>query len=177
MILPNYHRRIDLISELERMPNLSIPKDLSSEAVNKYILDVWQRFDVKCPPSHTTTQLLDKVTSYTYWYCLQIIAYKFELLFILSHFLGNQKKKTCLKALKFLIKLVLYGIISQQFEMLDIALNLISVQLIGHFLKETLIHPTFIINHLEVMSPLAKWHRLKLSLTERLNYLLTSVRY
>ncbi|CBI38621.3 unnamed protein product, partial [Vitis vinifera] len=69
------------------MANLSIPKDLSSEAVNKYILDVWQRFDVKCPPSHTTTQF---------------------------------------------------------------------VQLIGHFLKETLIHPTFIINHLEVMSPMAK---------------------
>ena len=70
-------------------------------------------------------------------------------------FLKLVKKKTCLKALKILIKLVLYGI-SQQFEMLDIALNLISVQLIGHFLKETLIHPTFIINHLEVMSPLAK---------------------
>ncbi|THG04341.1 hypothetical protein TEA_018033 [Camellia sinensis var. sinensis] len=39
--------------------------------------------------------------------------------------------------------------------------------LVGHFLEETCVNPTFIINHPEIMSPLAKWHRTKPSLTER----------
>ncbi|KAI7985128.1 Lysine--tRNA ligase [Camellia lanceoleosa] len=38
--------------------------------------------------------------------------------------------------------------------------------LVGHFLKETCVNPTFIINHPEIMSPLAKWHRSKPGLTE-----------
>lgn len=33
------------------------------------------------------------------------------------------------------------------------------VQLVGHFLEETCVNPTFIINHHEIMSPLVKWHR------------------
>ncbi|RHN64718.1 putative lysine--tRNA ligase [Medicago truncatula] len=40
-------------------------------------------------------------------------------------------------------------------------------KLVGHFLEETCVNPTFIINHPEIMSPLAKWHRLKPGLTER----------
>ena len=40
-------------------------------------------------------------------------------------------------------------------------------QLVGHFLEETCVNPTFIINHPEIMSPLAKWHRTKKGLTER----------
>ncbi|KAJ7964773.1 Lysine--tRNA ligase [Quillaja saponaria] len=40
-------------------------------------------------------------------------------------------------------------------------------KLVGHFLEETCVNPTFIINHPELMSPLAKWHRSKPSLTER----------
>ncbi|KAL0380790.1 UNVERIFIED_CONTAM: Lysine--tRNA ligase, cytoplasmic [Sesamum angustifolium] len=39
--------------------------------------------------------------------------------------------------------------------------------LVGHFLEETCTNPTFIINHPEIMSPLAKWHRSKPGLTER----------
>ncbi|URE44703.1 lysyl-tRNA synthetase [Musa troglodytarum] len=92
-------RRIDMIEGLETMANLSIPKDLSSEAANKYLLDACVKFDVKCPPPQTTTRLLDK--------------------------------------------------------------------LVGHFLEETCVNPTFIINHPEIMSPLAKWHRSKPGLTER----------
>ncbi|EOY07170.1 Lysyl-tRNA synthetase 1 [Theobroma cacao] len=92
-------RRMDLIEELESRANLSIPKDLSSEPANWYLLEACERFDVKCPPPHTTTRLLDK--------------------------------------------------------------------LVGHFLEETCINPTFIINHPETMSPLAKWHRSKPGLTER----------
>ncbi|CAL5398848.1 unnamed protein product [Camellia sinensis] len=42
-----------------------------------------------------------------------------------------------------------------------------TVRLVGHFLEETCVNPTFIINHPEIMSPLAKWHRSKPSLTER----------
>jgi hypothetical protein len=38
---------------------------------------------------------------------------------------------------------------------------------VGHFLEETCVNPSFIINHPEIMSPLAKWHRSKPGLTER----------
>lgn len=53
-----------MLSELEKVANISIPRDLSSESANKYLVDVCEKFDVKCPPPHTTTRLLDKVTSY-----------------------------------------------------------------------------------------------------------------
>lgn len=92
-------RRIDMIEELERMANLDIPKDLSSEAANKYLVDACAKFDVACPPPQTTSRLLDK--------------------------------------------------------------------LVGHFLEETCVNPSFIINHPEIMSPLAKWHRSRPGLTER----------
>ncbi|XP_057507440.1 lysine--tRNA ligase-like [Actinidia eriantha] len=92
-------RRIDMIEELEKMANLSIPKDLASDEANIYLVDACKKFDVKCPPPQTTTRLLDK--------------------------------------------------------------------LVGHFLEETCVNPTFIINHPEIMSPLAKWHRSKPGLTER----------
>ncbi|XP_065881397.1 lysine--tRNA ligase, cytoplasmic isoform X2 [Euphorbia lathyris] len=92
-------RRIDMIEELEKMANLSIPKDLSSEETNRYLIAACQKFEVKCPAPQTTTRLLDK--------------------------------------------------------------------LVGHFLEETCVNPSFIINHPEIMSPLAKWHRSKPGLTER----------
>ncbi|KAL3828884.1 hypothetical protein ACJIZ3_017686 [Penstemon smallii] len=92
-------RRIDMIGELEKIANLSIPKDLSSEEANKYLIDACLKYEIKCPPPQTTTRLLDK--------------------------------------------------------------------LVGHFLEETCTNPTFIINHPEIMSPLAKWHRSKPGLTER----------
>ncbi|XP_071737120.1 lysine--tRNA ligase, cytoplasmic-like [Rutidosis leptorrhynchoides] len=40
-------------------------------------------------------------------------------------------------------------------------------KLVGHFLEEQCVNPAFIINHPEIMSPLAKWHRSKPGLTER----------
>jgi len=40
-------------------------------------------------------------------------------------------------------------------------------KLVGDFLEETCIHPTFITEHPQVMSPLAKWHRSEPGLTER----------
>ncbi|MCL7039321.1 hypothetical protein MKW94_023883 [Papaver nudicaule] len=92
-------RRIEMIGELEKMAGLDIPKDLSSDVTNKYLLDACIRFDVKCPPPQTTARLLDK--------------------------------------------------------------------LVGHFLEETCVNPTFIIDHPEIMSPLAKSHRSKPGLTER----------
>ncbi|KAI3754671.1 hypothetical protein L1987_54458 [Smallanthus sonchifolius] len=92
-------RRIDMIGELEKIANLSIPKDLAGEEANKYLADACTKFDIKCPPPQTTTRLLDK--------------------------------------------------------------------LVGHFLEETCVNPAFIINHPEIMSPLAKWHRSKPGLTER----------
>jgi len=40
-------------------------------------------------------------------------------------------------------------------------------KLVGDFLEETCIHPTFITEHPQVMSPLAKWHRSEPGITER----------
>ena len=40
-------------------------------------------------------------------------------------------------------------------------------QLVGHFIEETCVNPTFIIHHPQIMSPLAKWHRSIPGLTER----------
>ncbi|KAF5456338.1 hypothetical protein F2P56_025833 [Juglans regia] len=92
-------RRIDMIDALEKMANLNIPKDLSSDEANKYLKDACIKHEIKCSPPETTARLLDK--------------------------------------------------------------------LVGHFLEETCVNPTFIINHPEIMSPLAKWHREKPGLTER----------
>ncbi|KAF3791795.1 hypothetical protein EJ110_NYTH13442 [Nymphaea thermarum] len=39
--------------------------------------------------------------------------------------------------------------------------------LVGHFLEKQCVNPTFIINHPEIMGPLAKWHWSKPGLTER----------
>lgn len=92
-------RRIDMIGELEKMANLSIPKDLAGDEANKYLIDACAKFEIKCPPPQTTARLIDK--------------------------------------------------------------------LVGHFLEETCVNPSFIINHPEIMSPLAKWHRSMPGLTER----------
>uniref|UniRef100_A0A8C4YXJ7 Lysine--tRNA ligase n=1 Tax=Gadus morhua TaxID=8049 RepID=A0A8C4YXJ7_GADMO len=40
-------------------------------------------------------------------------------------------------------------------------------KLVGDFLEVTCINPTFIMDHPQIMSPLAKWHRSKKGLTER----------
>lgn len=40
-------------------------------------------------------------------------------------------------------------------------------KLVGHFLEETCVNPAFIVEHPEMMSPLAKTHRSKPGLTER----------
>ena len=50
-----------MIEDLEKMADLSIPKDLSSDEANKYLVDACLKFDIKCPPPQTTARLLDKV--------------------------------------------------------------------------------------------------------------------
>lgn len=40
-------------------------------------------------------------------------------------------------------------------------------KLVGHFLEEQFVSPTFLLDHPEVMSPLSKWHRSSKGLTER----------
>lgn len=57
------YRRIPMIEGLEETSNgkIKLPNDLESEETNKYLQDACERFDVKCPPPHTTSRLLDKV--------------------------------------------------------------------------------------------------------------------
>lgn len=43
----------------------------------------------------------------------------------------------------------------------------ICIQLVGEFLEEQCINPSFIVDHPQVMSPLAKYHRSLPGLTER----------
>ena len=57
-----------MIEELEKMANLSIPKDLASDEANIYLVDACKKFDVKCPPPQTTTRLLDKVEPLSLFY-------------------------------------------------------------------------------------------------------------
>ncbi|XP_073440973.1 lysine--tRNA ligase-like [Dendrobates tinctorius] len=40
-------------------------------------------------------------------------------------------------------------------------------KLVGDFLEVTCINPTYICDHPQIMSPLAKWHRTEKGLTER----------
>jgi len=40
-------------------------------------------------------------------------------------------------------------------------------KLCGHFIEDHIVHPTFITEHPQIMSPLAKWHRSKQGVTER----------
>jgi len=45
---------------------IKLPEDLElleSPDVNKYLISVCEKFEVKCPPPQTTTRLLDKVRS------------------------------------------------------------------------------------------------------------------
>ncbi|XP_065557853.1 uncharacterized protein LOC136025791 [Artemia franciscana] len=51
----------------------------------------------------------------------------------------------------------------------------ITDKLVCHFLEEECINPTFIIDHPQVMSPLAKYHRSEKGLTERFELLLRMV--
>ncbi|CAK9862126.1 unnamed protein product [Sphagnum jensenii] len=59
-------RRIPMIEGLEETSNgqIKLPNDLESEETNKYLQDACERFDVKCPPPHTTSRLLDKLVGH-----------------------------------------------------------------------------------------------------------------
>lgn len=59
-----------MIEELEKMANLSIPKDLSSDEANKYLKDACVKYEIKCAPPETTTRLLDKVNILSYVYII-----------------------------------------------------------------------------------------------------------
>ena len=62
-----------MIKDLEAMANLSIPKDLSSDEANRYLIEACAKYDVKCPPPQTTSRLLDKVSVLTYGNCSMLL--------------------------------------------------------------------------------------------------------
>jgi lysyl-tRNA synthetase class 2 len=66
-----------MIEGLEAMAKLEIPKDLSSDETNKYLIDACAKYDVKCPPPQTTTRLLDKVLLLTLDCIIVVFSYNF----------------------------------------------------------------------------------------------------
>ncbi|PWA98823.1 lysine--tRNA ligase [Artemisia annua] len=68
MAYADYNKLMELseimLSELEKEANLSIPKDLSSDEANKYLVDACTAFDIECPPPQTTAHLLDKLVEH-----------------------------------------------------------------------------------------------------------------
>uniref|UniRef100_A0A2N9HB10 lysine--tRNA ligase n=1 Tax=Fagus sylvatica TaxID=28930 RepID=A0A2N9HB10_FAGSY len=253
-------RRIDMIGELEKMANLDIPKDISSDEANKYLKDACKKYEIKCPPPETTARLLDKgrpqnfiwVEREALW--RQVIEGKYRSLgggwssnvgdgsrikfwldlwcgdgplkdtypelfrlaqnkdaFIVDHlqhrnssthwelhficsvqdwelessgkadFLVNWFYKTLVPraSVEFPWKAIwkpkvppwvafyLWTASLGKILAADYLRKWNIILLVGHFLEETCVNPTFIINHPEIMSPLAKWHRTKKGLTER----------
>lgn len=92
-------RRVNMLEGLEEATKVTFPKDLASPETNKFLSDLCEKHDVKCPEPRTTARLLDK--------------------------------------------------------------------LVGQFLEDGIVNPTFICEHPEIMSPLAKTHRTKQGVTER----------
>ncbi|KAF7148744.1 hypothetical protein RHSIM_Rhsim03G0265300 [Rhododendron simsii] len=174
-------RRIDMIEELEKMANLSIPKDLSSDEANKYLADACMKFDIRCRPPLTTARLLDKVRLLSFFPPLcgddsqfnsvnankGVVLCRITLKW-LRFFTPKPRKKPlpCKGFLRSKTKEVarLTAIVNKKTR--PACVKHIAM-LVGHFLEETCVNPTFIINHPEIMSPLAKWHRAKPGLTER----------
>jgi len=92
-------RRVPMISELERILEVTMPRPLDSDECNEFLRDLCAEHEVECAKPHTTTRLLDS--------------------------------------------------------------------LVGEYIEPHCINPTFIIDHPQVMSPLAKYHRDDNELTER----------
>ncbi|RVW83129.1 Lysine--tRNA ligase, cytoplasmic [Vitis vinifera] len=208
-------RRIDMIEDLEKMADLSIPKDLSSDEANKYLVDACLKFDIKCP---LLKQRLVCWTNSPYGFSKWLISTLGRWLMAAlptNHISSTSTSFTRLAMCCYTLKSLpaplnttdtdtttVVFTITYNFGTMPALLplsttpchptklsfskpipnpcNFTSVtsaanpstyvpppMLVGHFLEEACVNPTFIINHPEIMSPLAKWHRSKQSLTER----------
>lgn len=94
-------KRISMYAALEEAvgEKLPDPTKLTTTESNKKLKQLCTKFEIECPPPHTSARLLDR--------------------------------------------------------------------LVGQFLEEKCVNPTFICDHPQIMSPLAKWHRSTSGLTER----------
>jgi len=91
-------KRISMIEGLEEKIGEKLP-ELDDPEIDAKLETILEKFELECPPPHTTARLLDT--------------------------------------------------------------------LVGEFLEDNIVHPTFITEHPQIMSPLAKYHREKKGLTER----------
>lgn len=64
-----------MIEDLERIANLNIPKDLSSDEANKYLRGACAKYEIKCPPPETTARLLDKVRLFSLY--IEVLSMKY----------------------------------------------------------------------------------------------------
>ncbi|PPS08442.1 hypothetical protein GOBAR_AA12199 [Gossypium barbadense] len=160
--------RLDMVEELEKMANLNIPKPFSSDETNKYLADACEKLEIKCPPPQTTARLLDKLVGhFLEETCVNptFIRFSSHSLFQICGISGPDQSPTgMVKELTGSYKIKYHA---NGLDNAPIEIDFTPPFLVGHFLEETCVNPTFIINHPEIMSPLAKWHRSKPGLTER----------
>lgn len=132
-------KRVHMIAALEEALNVKFPDPtgLSSSAANKFLSDLCEKNGIECPPPRTSSRLLDKVSAI--WVCTT----KYYV------------RDTLIRSFFFFFLCVCTN--TDRFNL----------QLVGEYIEEKCINPTFICDHPQIMSPLAKWHRSVPGLTER----------
>lgn len=147
---------------------IKLPEDLElleSPEVNKYLIDACERFEVKCPPPQTTTRLLDKVRGGLFPALSLLSCSPYIIVFISSNLLFYSTLSTPMEFKQSHLTEIFDLELVELYVLMHFCLY--SLQLVGHFIEEQCVNPTFIIHHPQIMSPLAKWHRSIRGLTER----------
>lgn len=58
------YRRIDFVSEIEKLAGVSLPEDFSTNEANIFLSELCTKFDIECRHPRTTARLLDKLAGH-----------------------------------------------------------------------------------------------------------------
>lgn len=58
------YRRIDFVSEIEKLSGVTLPTDFSTTEANSFLSDLCTKFDIECRHPRTTARLLDKLAGH-----------------------------------------------------------------------------------------------------------------
>jgi lysyl-tRNA synthetase class 2 len=58
------YRRIDFVSEIEKLSGKTLPQDFSTQEANKFLSDLCEEFEIECRYPRTTARLLDKLAGH-----------------------------------------------------------------------------------------------------------------